>query len=70
MVLSKNELNGLTLLIKTFDSSDTTYFFNEVSTVGTSLIMSIVTGFIYSCFLLYILSHFADKVAWMCVLFL
>jgi len=29
-----------------------------------------VTGFIYSAFLLYLLSHFADKVAWICLMIL
>ena len=28
------------------------------------------TGFIYSAFLLYLLSHFADKVAWICLMVL
>ena len=39
-------------------------------TVESSLIVCIVTGFIYSSFLLYLLSHFADKVAWICLLVL
>jgi hypothetical protein len=38
--------------------------------VKTSLILTVISGFGYSCFLLYLLSNFADKVAWVLLMLL
>jgi hypothetical protein len=68
--LNATEIMGLGLILDAFNSTISTSVFNQLTAVKSSIIFSMFTGFLYSGFLLYLLSHFADKVAWICLMIL